>query len=209
MDNALKLLGLAHKAGRLAVGEEPVGAAARARKAKLLILAADAAPNTVRRAAHFGEAGSVLFLTTPFTKAELGFAVGRGSCAMLAFTDPGFAAAFMKKLAALDPERYAPAAEQTRHRADRALQRQKEQRQHEKNLERGKKRPWAPPPPPPLREEPRPPRRGASSRPPKPSAGHDAAPPRKRGGPSPAGRSKPAHSGARPVSRKGRRSPNS
>lgn len=146
MDNALKLLGLALKAGRLAIGEEPVGAAARARKAKLLILASDAAPNTVRRAAHFGEAGNVLFLTTPFTKAELGFAVGRSSCAMMAFTDPGFAASFTKKLEALDPERYAPAAEQTGKKAEKALQRQKEQRQHEKNVQQGKKKPWAPPP---------------------------------------------------------------
>ena len=146
MDNALKLLGLALKAGRLAIGEEPVGAAARARKAKLLILASDAAPNTVRRAAHFGEAGNVLFIITPFTKGELGFAVGRSSCAMMAFTDPGFAASFTKKLEALDPERYGAANEQAAKKAEKALQRQKEQRQHEKNLREGKVKPWAPPP---------------------------------------------------------------
>jgi len=145
MDSALQMLGLAKKAGRLEIGEEPVGAVARARKAKLLILASDAAANTARRAAHFGEAGNVLFLTTPFTKAELGMTVGRSSCAMLAFTDPGFAASFVEKLAARDPERYGPAAEQIRAKADKALQRQKEQRQHEKNLERGKKKPWAAP----------------------------------------------------------------
>lgn len=146
MDNALRMLGLAKKAGRLEIGEEPVGAVARAKKAKLLLLAEDAAPNTARRAAHFGEAGNVLFLTVPFTKAELGMAVGRTSCAMLAFTDPGFAASFVEKLAQRDPERYGPAAQQTGEKAARALQRQKEQRQHEKNLERGKKKPWAPPP---------------------------------------------------------------
>lgn len=145
MDNALRMLGLAKKAGRLEIGEEPVGAAARARKAKLLLLADDAAPNTARRAAHFGEAGNVLFLTVPFTKAELGMAVGRTSCAMLAFTDPGFAASFVEKLAARDPERYGPAAQQTGEKAARALQRQREQHQHEKNLERGRKKPWAPP----------------------------------------------------------------
>lgn len=207
MEHILRLLGLAHKAGRLEIGEEPVGALARARKAKLLILAADAAPNTVRRAAHFGEAGNVLFLITPFTKAELGFAVGRSSCAMLAFSDPGFAASFVDKLAAADPERYAPAAEQLRHKADRALQRQREMRQHEKNLERGKKRPWAPPPPPPSREEPRPPRKPA---PPKPHAGHTAAPHRKKSGPPPTGRPSSARPGARPAPRKGgRRPPNS
>ena len=72
-DPILHLLGLAKKAGRLEAGEEPVGAACRARQAKLLLLAADAAPNTRRRAAHFGEAGNVLWLESPFAKSELGF----------------------------------------------------------------------------------------------------------------------------------------
>lgn len=146
MEHALRLLGLAKKAGRLEIGEEPVGASARAKKAKLLLLAADAASNTARRAAHFGEAGNVLFLTTPFTKAELGGAVGRTSCAMMAITDAGFAAALVQKLAAADPARYAPASEQLDRKAAKALERQKEQRRHEKNLEAGKKRPWSPPP---------------------------------------------------------------
>lgn len=48
-DPILHLLGLAKKAGRLEIGEEPVGAAARAHQARVLLLAADAAPNTVRR----------------------------------------------------------------------------------------------------------------------------------------------------------------
>lgn len=195
MDNALKLLGLALKAGRLEVGEEPVGAVARARKAKLLILASDAAPNTVRRAAHFGEAGNVLFLTTPFTKAELGFSVGRSSCAMMAFTDPGFAASFTKKLAALDPDRYAPASEQVGKKAEKALQRQKEQRQHEKNLRERKVKPWAAPP--------------AEKRP--------AQSQKKTGkAPSPSGRTssagkgtKPSRSGQKAAPAKGRRTQNS
>ena len=99
----LRLLGLAKKAGRLEIGEEPVGAAARARKARLILLAADAAPNTCRRAAHFGQAGQVLQLTLPTTKEELGFALGRSSCAMLALTDKGFAASLAGKLAQEDP----------------------------------------------------------------------------------------------------------
>ena len=47
-DPILRLLGLAKKAGRLEMGEEPVGAACRARQAKLVLLAQDAAPNTHR-----------------------------------------------------------------------------------------------------------------------------------------------------------------
>ncbi|MGI5962996.1 MAG: L7Ae/L30e/S12e/Gadd45 family ribosomal protein [Lawsonibacter sp.] len=147
-DPLLHLLGLARKAGRLEIGEEPVGAACRARHARLILLACDAAPNTCRRAAHFGQAGNVLWLEIPFTKAELGFQLGRGSCAMLALTDTGFAASLVEKLAAKDPEHYQSAAEQLRQKAQRVLQRQQERRQHEKNLRQGKHKPWAPPPPP-------------------------------------------------------------
>ena len=71
-DPILHLLGLAKKAGRLEIGEEPVGAACRARRARLVLLAQDAAPNTRRRCAHFGQAGDVLWLEVPFSKAELG-----------------------------------------------------------------------------------------------------------------------------------------
>mgnify|MGYP001024798821 CR=1 FL=1 len=145
-DPILHLLGLAKKAGRLEVGEEPVGALCRARQAKLVLLAADAAPNTCRRAAHFGQAGNVLWLALPFSKAELGLALGRSSCAMVALADSGFAASILEKLAARDPEKYGPASQQIREKADRALQRQREKRQHEKNLREGKRKPWAPPP---------------------------------------------------------------
>lgn len=140
-DPILHLLGLARKAGRLEIGEEPVGAVCRARQAAWSFWPATPAPNTCRRAAHFGEAGNVLWLEVPFTKAELGFALGRGSCAMLALTDAGFAASLTQKLAARAPERYGPAAQQLREKADRVLQRQREQRQHEKNLRRARRPP--------------------------------------------------------------------
>ncbi len=180
-DPVLHLLGLARKAGRAQVGEEPVGAACRARTAKLILLSADAAPNTCRRCAHFGQAGNALFLETPFSKAELGAVFGRSSCAMLALTDAGFAAAALEKLAARDPERYAPAARQLREKADKALQRQREQRQHEKNLREGKRKPWAPPPAGQAEKQP------AAARPAKPSPGQRRLTgkiPKKRGGTS-------------------------
>ena len=65
---------------------------------------------------------------------------------MLALTDAGLAAALVEKLAQADPDAYGPAAEALRDKADRQLQRQREQRAHEKKLERAKKKPWAPPP---------------------------------------------------------------
>ena len=139
-DPILHLLGLAKKAGKLELGEEPVGALCRAHHARLVLLANNAAPNTYRRAAHFGEAGNVLWLALPHTKEELGFLFGRGSVAIMALADAGLAASLVDKLAAMDPERYSPAAEQLRVKADKMLQRQREKRQHEKNLRMGKVR---------------------------------------------------------------------
>ncbi len=143
--NLLSLVGLCKKAGKLEVGEEPVGTAARAGQAKLIIVAVDAAENTSRRASHFADAGHVKWIKVPFTKAELGGVLGRTSCAMAAFTDTGFAATLVGKLAAQDPEQYAEAAGQLDAKAQKALQRQKEQRAHEKNVREGKKKPWAAP----------------------------------------------------------------
>ena len=145
MDNALRLIGLARKGGRIEVGEEPVGAAARAHKARLVVLASDAADNTLRRASHFALSAGVPVLQSPYTKGELGLSVGRSSCAMLALTDHGLAAAFTRKLAAADPERYGETAADLEEKAQRALQRQKEQRRHEKKLERAAAKPWAAP----------------------------------------------------------------
>ena len=155
-DPILHLLGLARKAARLELGEEPVGAACRARHAKLVLIAGNAAPNTFRRAAHFGEAGNVLWRALPHTKEDLGLALGRSSVAMLALTDIGFAASIVKKLAAADPDKYGAAAAALDTKAVKALQRQKEQRQHEKNLKEGKRKPWAPPPAPKKAEEKKP-----------------------------------------------------
>ena len=61
------------------------------------------APNSRRRAVHFAEAGDAPWLEAPFDKAELGFILGRSSCAMLALTDAGFSAAIVEKLAAFQP----------------------------------------------------------------------------------------------------------
>ena len=144
-NHLLSLIGLAKRAGRLEVGEEPVGAAARARHARLILLAADAADNTLRRARHFAEAGNAPWIQLPFTKAELGGAVGRSSCAMAALTDVGLASSLCAKLAALDAERYGDLAAQLDVKAQKALQRQAEQRRHEKKLQKGKARSPAPP----------------------------------------------------------------
>jgi len=116
-EQILSTLGLALRAGRLEVGEEPVGGACRGRIARLILVAADAAPNTHRRAAHFGEAWNVMCLPLPFRKDELGRALGRSSCAVAAVTDYGFAASILQKLAQMDPLHYADAALELTQRA--------------------------------------------------------------------------------------------
>jgi predicted RNA-binding protein YlxR (DUF448 family) len=141
VDKLLNLIGLAKKAGKLEVGEEPVGAAARSKHARLILIASDAADNTRRRALHFGEAGECICLEIPPTKEDLGRALGRTSCALLALTDIGFAEAVAKKLAESDEAHYGEAAKRLTIKAARAAERRKELKQHEKNVRTGKKKP--------------------------------------------------------------------
>ena len=126
MDSIASLLGLALRAGRLAVGEEPVRAASRSHKAYLLLLSSDAADNTIRRAHHFTQTGTkTICLTIPMTKEELGASLGRASCAMLALTDVGFAAALAKKLAEQDEAAYGFARDALAPKAEKANRRRK------------------------------------------------------------------------------------
>ncbi len=186
---ALSLLGLALQGGNLAVGEEPVEAAARARDARLLLLAADAADNTRRRAEHFALAGQCLWLRVPFTKEELGMALGRTSVALAAVTDAGLASAVVRRLAEGDPDRYGEAAAQLEVKAKRARERQAERLAHEKNVRRGKRKPGKVPE--------RPAKKAAGERA-APSRGTGSRPAARSGRPKPGARAKPyAHS--RPV----------
>ena len=122
-NNVLSLLGLALRGGRLVVGEEPTALAAKAGQARLLLSSSDAAWNTLRRAEHLAEEGHCLHLTLPFSKAELGGALGRGSAAVAALTDTGLAAAVAERLAQADPERYGEAAARMELKRRRAKER--------------------------------------------------------------------------------------
>lgn len=140
MEHILSMIGLAKKAGRVEIGEEPVGSAARAKHARVILVAQDAAASSVRRAYSFAQSGACLCLTIDAAKDQLGSALGRTSCAMAAITDIGFAEAVVKKLAALDQARYGAAAQQLSVKAKRAAERKAEKLQHEKNVQQGKKR---------------------------------------------------------------------
>ena len=155
-NNLLSLLGLCKRAGMLEVGEEPVESVARARVARVLFLASDAAENTARRIRHFAELGSCIWLCIPFTKSELGSAVGGTSCALLAVTDIGFAANIVHRLAAEDPVHYDEAAAKLDLKAKRAAERKNEMLVHEKKLRQGhvRKNPSAPPVKPSASEQP-------------------------------------------------------
>ena len=138
MDKALNFLALARKAGRVELGEEPAGAAARAQKARLIIVASDATDHTWRRAQSFVAGTQQICLKVPYTKDELGQAIGRTALALAAFTDPALALGFVKALG--QPERYKAELESLDKRAQRIRQRQKEAKAHEKNVRQGKKK---------------------------------------------------------------------
>ena len=198
MEQILSTLGLALRAGSVAVGEEPVGSAARAKHARLILVASDAAPGSVRRAFAFAQTGACLCLVIPAEKAALGRALGRTSCAMCAVTDIGFAGALGKKLAALDPAHFAEASGRLEIKAQRAAQRREEQQRHEKNVREGRRR-KAPPPKKPDAPPPREPKRAAR---PKTGVSGGKAPgarPQHGGRPHPGAKPAQRWAGSRPV----------
>ena len=93
MDKALHYLALGKKARLVELGEEPVGAAARANHARLIVVASDASDHTWRRAKSFVAQTEQCCIRTPFTKDALGLAVGRTELALAAFTDAAMALA--------------------------------------------------------------------------------------------------------------------
>lgn len=134
--NAINYLSLARKAGRIEVGEEPAGAAARAGHARLLLVASDAPDNTVRRAKNFVAETDQQMIVVPFTKDEMGAALGRTVVAMAAMVDPSMALAFVKALE--EPEKYGAVLEKLSVKAQRQRKRQQEEKAHQKNIRMGK-----------------------------------------------------------------------
>jgi ribosomal protein L7Ae-like RNA K-turn-binding protein len=98
MDSALGYISLAKKAGAIQIGETKSGAAIRAGKAKLLVLAADASGNAEARALSFAKGRGLAPVRLPFTKREISQATNTPGCSMAVFTDKGLAEAFMRRL---------------------------------------------------------------------------------------------------------------
>ena len=134
----LNYLALARKGGRAELGEEPVGAAARALKAHLIIVAGDASDHTWRRAKSFAAGTDQQCIRLECTKEELGFVVGRQSLAIAAVTDVALALAMVTALG--QPEKYKTVLEVLNRKSERLKQRQAEAKAHQRNLRKGKKK---------------------------------------------------------------------
>lgn len=137
MNKALNYLALARKGGMAELGEEPVGAAARALKAHLILVAADASDHTWRRAKSFAAGTDQQCVRLDATKEEMGFVVGRTSLAIAAVTDVRLALALVKALGR--PEQDQQALEVLTAKAEKAKKRQAEAKAHLRNVRKGKK----------------------------------------------------------------------
>lgn len=124
MSDLLNLTGLAKRAGRLALGEDMVEEAMLDHKARLILLACDAADNTVRRIRNrAGERTPVLRIEAD--RAALGGALGRESCAVCAILDMGFASKIADTAAAENPK-FAAIAEEMGRKQAKMVRRKKE-----------------------------------------------------------------------------------
>ena len=137
MDKALSLLALARKGGIAELGEEPVGGAARGGKAYVILVAKDASDHTWRRAKSFAAGTEQQCVRLPWTKDQLGAAIGRDTLAIAAITDVQMALALVAALP--QEESSKPALEVLTAKAAKARQRQQEAKAHRRNLRRGKK----------------------------------------------------------------------
>ena len=138
MDKVLNYLSLARKGGRAELGEEPVGAAARALHAHLIVVASDASDHTWRRAKSYAAGTDQQCIRLPYTKDEMGFVIGRTSLAIAAITDAQLAMAMVTALG--QPEKYKAVLEVLAVKVEKAKKRQAEAKAHKRNVRMGKKK---------------------------------------------------------------------
>lgn len=136
MDKTLQYLALARKGGMAELGEEPVGGAARAGKAYLIVVASDAGDHTWRRAKAFAAGTDQQTVRLPYTKDEMGFAIGRTALAIAAITDVSMALAMAASL----PQPSEEVVQVLKAKAEKAKKRKAEAKAHQKNVRFGKKK---------------------------------------------------------------------
>ena len=136
MDKSLQYLALARKGGMAELGEEPVGGAARAGKAYLIVVASDAGDHTWRRAKAFAAGTDQQTVRLPYTQDEMGFAIGRTALAIAAITDVSMALALASSL----PQPSEEVVQVLTAKAEKAKKRKAEAKAHQKNVRFGKKK---------------------------------------------------------------------
>lgn len=99
----LSLLGLAQKAGKVASGDFAAEKAILAGKAKLILIAEDAAEETKKKYRALAEEYQVDCVSA-VDKIELGTAIGKDFRAVAVILDDGFKKGIQKKLKALETE---------------------------------------------------------------------------------------------------------
>lgn len=135
MDKARQYLGIARKAGLLAVGEDACGDAVHAGKARLVLLARDASQNAAKRANTFLNGRRAPCRVLPWEKEELSLLLGKRGCSMLCFTDLPLAARFAAAMAETAPDWQETAALLSQ-REDRAKRRKAAPRKHDSREKR-------------------------------------------------------------------------
>ena len=138
-DPVLRMLGLARRAGKLAYGDELVREVCFAHKARCVFLAGDAGASTAKKGAFYAEKANVPCVQLPHGKIELGTAVGKSGCAIVAVTDIGLASSAVEKLAS-EHEEYAETAKLLSEKNARIQSRKGIKKQ--KNKADGEKRPY-------------------------------------------------------------------
>ncbi|MCL2367562.1 MAG: hypothetical protein FWC72_01055 [Oscillospiraceae bacterium] len=131
----LRYVGLAYRAGKLAVGVEAVNEAVFLKRARLICTASDASERVVEGAERMPERCNGLYAAIPFTRTALGKALGLTECGIVAFLDPGLAWGFGKRLDEIDTGRYGALFAELTSRRDRAVR-----RRGKKHGESGKRR---------------------------------------------------------------------
>ena len=137
VSKALNYLSLARKGGLAEMGEEPVGDLSRTGRAYVIAVASDASDHTWRRAKAYAAGTEQQCLRLPFTKEEMGEAVGRESLAIAAISDAPLALALVQSLP--EPDKYQAAIQVLTAKSQKLKKRRQEAKAHLRNVRRGKK----------------------------------------------------------------------
>lgn len=96
-DRVLSFLGLCRRAKKLVIGAEITEESVRDGKSLLVLYAADASPNSLKRVRAAAEENGVVIMCANRSKAELSASLGR-LCAVLSVEDKGFAGKLRKMI---------------------------------------------------------------------------------------------------------------